>query len=98
VGNALVELLQLGPQTSPPSSPPGPLMLRSLHAEAPNLITPGTISPPPNPPGTIRLTRSAPDASGRWTLYLLIPYSPAEEGSFVLRLTDPLARRSTVSF
>ena len=98
VGNALVELLQLGPQTSPPSSPPGPLMLRSLHAEAPNLITPGTISPPPTPPGTIRLTRSASDASGRWTLYMLIPYSPAEEGSFVLRLTDPLARQSTVSF
>ena len=73
-------------------------MLRSLHAEAPNLITPGTISPPPTPPGTIRLTRSASDASGRWTLYMLIPYSPAEEGSFVLRLTDPLARQSTVSF
>jgi hypothetical protein len=98
VGSARVELLQLGPEGSPPASPPGPLMLRSLHAELPNLITEGTIALPPTPPTTIRLARSASDASGRWTLYMLIPYSPAEEGSFVLRLTDPLARQSTASF
>jgi hypothetical protein len=46
----------------------------------------------------VQLARSATDASGRWKLYMLIPYSPAEEGSFVLRLTDPLARQSTASF
>jgi hypothetical protein len=94
VGSALVELLQLVRQ----SSPPEPLKLQSLHAEAPNLIAQGAIGLLPVPPAIIRFGRSAPDANGRWDLYLLIPYSPAEAGSFVLRLTDPLARQSTASF
>jgi hypothetical protein len=94
VGMALVELLQLNPLTSPA----GPLTLQSQYAIAPHLIVPGTIGLPPLPPSSVQLARSASDATGRWTLYMLIPYSPAEEGSFVLRLTDPLARQSTASF
>ena len=93
-GKALVELLQLNPLTSPA----GPLTLQSQYAIAPHLIAPGTLALPLLPPSSVQLARSATDASGRWTLYMLIPYSPAEEGSFVLRLTDPLARQSTASF
>ena len=89
-----MELLQLNPLTSPA----GPLTLQSQYAIAPNLIAPGTLALPLLPPSSVQFARSATDASGRWTLYMLIPYSPAEEGSFMLRLTDPLARQSTASF
>lgn len=93
VGGALVELLQLVP-----ASPPGPLKLEQIAAVEPNLIAAGTLGLPASPPASISFARSAPDANGRWTLFMLMPYRAAEAGSFILRLTDPLARQSTASF
>jgi hypothetical protein len=93
VGGALIELLQLDR-----GSPPGPVSLRQLLAVAPNTIAVGTLSQPAAAPAHASLARSAPDALEHWKLYLLIPYASAESGSFVLRLTDPLARQSTASF
>jgi hypothetical protein len=94
MGNARIELLQLARQ----GSPPGPPTLLTLYEVAPNLVTEGTISLPPMAPANIQVARSAPDADGLWTLYLLTPYSPSAVDSFVVRLTDPLARQSTAAF
>jgi hypothetical protein len=54
--------------------------------------------PPPPPPPTTRMARSAPDTSGRWTLYILLPYTAAQKKQFTLRLTDPLGRQTNQSF
>lgn len=96
IGGALVELLRLDR-----GSPPAAITLQQILSSAPENIPVGIISPPPLlAPLTIapRIERSAPDANGYWTIYMLIPYSAAEAGTFVLRLTDPLARQSTTSF
>jgi hypothetical protein len=94
VGAALVELLQLVHT----GSPFGPLTLKQNAAKAPNLIPIGTLSLPLLPPASISFARSASNASGEWDLYILLPYSPAQANTFVVRLTDPLARQSTASF
>jgi hypothetical protein len=44
------------------------------------------------------MRRSAPDVNGNWVLLILVPYTSAEKNLYQLRLTDPLARRSTMSF
>lgn len=93
VGTALVELLLLSP-----GSPPGPLQQHQLFAEAPELLPVGTITPPPAPPTVTRITRTASDENGHWKLSILLPYSDANAGNYIVRLTDPLARQSTASF
>jgi hypothetical protein len=95
VGPALVELLRLVP-----GSPPGQLVLSLLHASPPDQIPIGVIAPPPInfPVGPVRFARTAPDANEHWTLSMLIPYTSTDAGTFIVRLTDPLARQSTVSF
>jgi hypothetical protein len=92
-GPALVELLQV-PRGGSPHSPQG---LVSLLSSAPQQIAVGSLSVS-QVPGSGKLARSQPDANGRWTLSVLIPYSPSEKNSFILRLTDPLARQSTTTF
>ncbi|HUP02726.1 MAG TPA: hypothetical protein VMU19_01975 [Bryobacteraceae bacterium] len=89
VGPALVELLRI-PRGGSPNTPGG---LVTLHASAPDQIP--VVSAPP---GAGPFGRSQPDGNGHWTLYIQTPYSPAEKGSFILRLTDPLARQSTTTF
>jgi hypothetical protein len=95
VGPALVELLRLVP-----GSPPGQLVLSLLHSSPPDQIPIGVIAPPPInfPVGPVRFARTAPDANEHWTLSMLIPYTSTDAGTFIVRLTDPLARQSTVSF
>jgi hypothetical protein len=44
------------------------------------------------------MVRSAPDANGRWTLIILLPYTAAQKNQFAVRLTDPLGRQSNQSF
>ena len=44
------------------------------------------------------MTRSAPDANGHWTLYVLLPFTPAQKNTFTVRLTDPLGRQAAYSF
>ncbi len=58
--------------------------------------TPGPTYPPPPPTPTLR--RSDPDINGRWTLYILIPYTSAQQNTFMVRLTDPLGRPTVKSF
>ena len=95
VGPARVELLQLVRV-----SPPGPLAQHLLYSETPDQIPIGVIAPPPGnlPVGPLRVVRTAPDAAEHWTLTMLLPYHAQDAGTFILRLTDPLARRSTASF
>ena len=49
-------------------------------------------------PPTPALRRSAPDSSEHFKLYVLIPWSAAQKDTFLIRLTDPLARQSVYSF
>ena len=95
VGPARVELLQLVRV-----SPPGPLAQQQLYSEAPDQIPVGVIAPPPinHPVGPLRVVRTAPDATEHWTLTMLLPYHAQDANTFILRLTDPLARQSTASF
>jgi hypothetical protein len=94
VGPALVELLQLVRLGV------GPLELQQLLASAPDQIAMGSVSPPSSPPSTFHgeLRSSIPDGNGHWTLQILIPYSAGEQRTFVVRLTDPLARQSSTFF
>jgi hypothetical protein len=96
LGAALVELRQL----SPPGSPPGPLKMQQLLAEAPDEIAQAAASFPPLAPPAYPglMTRSAPDANGVWTLSIVIPYSASEAGTFEVRLIDPMARQSSTTF
>jgi hypothetical protein len=86
-------------QPVPPSVvyPPAPLVLQVLQPVPPPVIPPIPL-PPPLPQPTTRMARSAPDANGRWTLYILLPYTAAQKNTFSVRLTDPLARQSSHSF
>jgi hypothetical protein len=101
-GPALVEVLQLVPD----AARPGRTTTSTIVSSAPDEIAVGILKlplPPPTPgpllpPPTPRLARSAPDVNGRWTLYALLPYLTAEKGTFLVRLTDPLSRRSNMSF
>jgi len=49
-------------------------------------------------PPTPALRRSAPDSAEHFKLYVLIPWSAAQKDTFLIRLTDPLARQSVYSF
>jgi YVTN family beta-propeller protein len=100
VGPALVEVL-----LTPPAVKPAPLVTNTVLSSAPEAIPVGTLSLPPPPhagsdhfslPPAMR--RSAPDVNGNWVLLILVPYTSAEKNLYQLRLTDPLARRSTMSF
>ena len=44
------------------------------------------------------MARSVPDANGRWTLFILLPYTAAQKNTFTVRLTDPLGRQSAQLF
>ena len=44
------------------------------------------------------LARSAPDAQGTFTLFVLVPYAVADQNTYTVRLTDPLGRQSVYSF
>jgi hypothetical protein len=44
------------------------------------------------------LARSAPDAQGTFTLFVLVPYAVADQNTYRVRLTDPLGRQSVYSF
>jgi hypothetical protein len=103
LGPSLVELLGAGPD---PANPGQTLQTTLLSAE-PATISQATLSLPhlsPNPqpqpvvphPLQSVLARSAPDASGHWSLSALVP--TGAPGSFTLRLTDPLGRQSSTSF
>jgi hypothetical protein len=106
LGAALVEVLHM----TPDPAHPGHLLAQRVFSSAPDHIPIGVIAPPPfhppvpfpHPPlppqPTKRMTRSAPDASGRWTLHILLPYTAAQASTFAVRLTDPLARQSSHSF
>jgi len=107
VGPARVELF-----LTPPAVKPAKLVTTTVLSSAPEAIAVGTlglpvhppvplgdVTPPPPivpPPATMR--RSAPAADGSWTLYVLVPYTSAEQKHYQLRLTDPLARRSSILF
>jgi len=59
------------------------------------------IHPPPPPPFPIfvpAMRRSTPDTTGKWALYILLSYQPAEANTFMIRLTDPLSRQTVHSF
>ncbi len=58
---------------------------------------------PPLPPHPVNrgpaLARSAPAAAdAAWTLYVLVPYSTADVGTYSVRVTDPLKRQTTTTF
>jgi YVTN family beta-propeller protein len=99
VGPALVEVL-----CTPPAVPPAPLVTNTVLSSAPDAIPVGTLSFPPPPVGSgpfslpPSMQRSAPDVNGNWVLYILVPYTSADKNLYQIRLTDPLARRSTMSF
>ena len=106
-GAALVEVVQLIPDPAHP----GRTTSKVILTKAPEQIAVGTLNlplTPPPPPPPIRplpppvpapaLARSAPDNNGHWKLFALLPYKAAEKGSFMVRLTDPLARGSNNSF
>jgi hypothetical protein len=87
------ELIKVGTLSLPVAPPPKPpIIIKTLPFPRP---TPRPL-PPPVPAPTLR--RSAPDASGHWTLYVLIPYTAAYKDSFMVRLSDPLSRQSNLSF
>lgn len=96
LGPALAEVTQLVPDPARP----GRLLAQSVLSSAPDQIPVGTIAPPPGPvpQPAGRMARSAPDANGLWTLYILLPYTAAQKNTFAVRLTDPLARQSSRSF
>jgi hypothetical protein len=96
LGPALAEVTQLIPD---PASP-GRLLAQNVLSFAPDQIPVGVIAPPPAPAPQPagRMARSAPDANGRWTLYILLPYTAAQKNTFAVRLTDPLSRQSSRSF
>jgi hypothetical protein len=71
----------------PPHFPP--------HLPPPHPPLPLPHKPPPPTPA---LRRSAPDSSEHFKLYVLIPWSAAQKDTFLIRLTDPLARQSVYSF
>ena len=94
VGPALVELVHLVTTPADPK-PTANLIISS----APEQISIGTLRLPVFPfPLATAMRRSAPDSSGRWTLYVLFSYPPGQQNTFMVRLTDPLARRSVNSF
>ena len=97
LGPSLVEVAHSIPD--PANS--GRLSTQSVLSSAPDQIPLGII-PLPNvwtPPHTpARMTRSAPDANGHWTLYVLLPFTPAQKNTFTVRLTDPLGRQAAYSF
>lgn len=89
----------LPPIVPPPHPPipavhPVPPVLQPTHPPAHPVQLPVVQPPPP----TTRMARSAPDANGRWTLIILLPYTAAQKNQFAVRLTDPLGRQSNQSF
>jgi hypothetical protein len=94
VGPALVELVQF--VTTPADPKP---VAKVIASSAPDRIPVGTLALPFSEfLLATGMRRSAPDADGTWTLYVLFPYALGQQGTFMVRLTDPLARRSLNSF
>ena len=82
-----------------PVGPVGPVVVTPIDPVGPVGLPPIRPFPPLHPlPPHPALRRSAPDAAGRWTLYVLLPYTAAQAGTFMLRLTDPLGRQTLQSF
>ena len=109
LGPALVELLR----AEPDPANPGRTIQTTVLSSAPEAITEGTLrlplllpSPPvrpPFPPHPVNrgpaLARSTPaTADGSWTLYVLVPYDGTDAGTYSVRVTDPLQRRTTTTF
>lgn len=88
------------PPIHPPVPPIHPPLPPTIHPPIPPRVVHPPLPPPPLPPPqpTTRMARSAPDANGRWTLYILLPYTAAQKKTFAVRLTDPLSRQSSHSF
>ncbi len=87
--------------THPPAGPVQPPVVQPPLPIAPVPTPTPQPAPPlplPPPPPTTRMARSAPDANGRWTLLILLPYTVAQKNQFTVRLTDPLGRQSNQSF
>jgi len=83
--------------------PPPPFPPHPPHPPKPVMaLLPKPFPPPrPFPPPAFRgpaFARSAPDAQGQWTLYVLVPYTAADLNTFTVRLTDPLGRQSSTTF
>jgi hypothetical protein len=94
VGPALVELVQF--VTTPADPKP---VAKILTSSAPDRIPLGTLALPFSQfLLATGMRRSAPGADGTWTLYVLFPFALGQQGTFMVRLTDPLARRSLNSF
>jgi hypothetical protein len=114
LGGALVELLQSSPDPNYPgrfllvpldSKAPDAITEGTLALPTPWWTpTPGHPLPghpghPYRPPSSgPSLGRSAPTAKGTFTLYVLVPYSAADQNTYTVRLTDPLGRQSSYSF
>lgn len=81
----------------PPRLPPHPVPPLPPHSLPPQPPHPPM---PPKPvnrgPALARTTPATADAS--WTLYVLVPYSNADVGTYTVRVTDPLQRRATTTF
>jgi hypothetical protein len=111
VGPALVEVLEFVPDPAKPGRLQAKTILSQAPDTIPvgTLKLPVAPKPPihplpfpsrPVPPSVPvpSLRRSAPDAAGRWKLFVLLPYATTQKNTFLVRLTDPLARESNTSF
>jgi hypothetical protein len=106
LGPSLVELLR----ATPDPQNAGRMIQTTLFSVAPDSIAESTLALPPPPwltplgprgrPRAVRpaLARTAPDASGRWSLSALVPAAADQVGTYSLRLTDPLGRRNSTVF
>jgi len=113
VGPALVEVLQLIPDPAHPGRMTTKVILANAPEKITVGTLSLPLAPPPFPPHfpplphphplpppvpAPSLARSAPDSNGHWKLFVLIPYQAAQKDTFIVRLTDPLSRRSNSSF
>ncbi|HEX5191934.1 MAG TPA: hypothetical protein VFW09_03965 [Solirubrobacteraceae bacterium] len=87
--------LSLPPHAPPPfprppvPPPPGRLPLPPQRPPIP-------VPPVNRGPALARSTPATADAS--WILYVLVPYASADVGTYSVRATDPLQRRTTTTF
>lgn len=82
----------------PPHVRPAEAGPRAAGEPAPGIVPAPPLRPPPPPFLGPALARSAPGATGTWTLYVLVPYGAADVNTYTVRLTDPLGRQSAVTF
>ncbi len=102
LGPSLVELLRAEPDPANPgrtvqsvvrSSEPEAIPHRVLH------LPPHVFGPPHPVNRGPAIARSAPAADdAAWLLYVLVPYSAADVGTYSVRVTDPLKRQTTTTF